>query len=89
MPGSLSGASPGAGDELYLDWVSPLQEPRGPASTDFAPPSEAFRELDPSNAFVASGQKARSPLSIPEPRTIALIGTAILPLTGFLLRRRR
>jgi len=74
--------APGANDGLYLDWVSPLQSPRGLVPTDFAPPSEAF--LEPGKAGPASD----APLSIPETSTIGLIGTALLPMLGLFFRRR-
>lgn len=80
-------ASPGAGDEFYVDWVSPLQAPRGPAAADLTSPGSAFSELDPLEAFAVTADENSPPLSIPEPSTVALLGAAILPLASLLRRR--
>lgn len=84
----VSTASPGAADGFYVDWVSPLQPPRDPTATDLAPADSAFRDGDSLKAFSADASQPATPLAIPEPATLALMGMAMLPLAGFLRRRR-
>ncbi|HEY3266700.1 MAG TPA: PEP-CTERM sorting domain-containing protein [Armatimonadota bacterium] len=66
-------ASPGAGDDLYVDWVSPLTQP---ALMD---PADVARRMA---AADAAPPPAPSSSPIPEPGSIALLFVAVLPLAG-------
>jgi hypothetical protein len=77
-------ASPAPGESLYLDWVSPLQTPRGLK----APATD--RTTVPADGGVAAVfVETPPPSAIPEPGSLALLAVSLLPLAPLFLRRQQ
>jgi len=75
-------APPGAGEALYLDWVSPLQAPRGLAMPG---PGEAVAPLPPAHGALA---QAPTLTPVPEPASLGLLAIGLLPFAPLVCRRR-